>query len=116
MVEMVRIIRVEQPTIVHCVSLPLAILGGLAARVTQRRHVVLAVTGLGFAWIEHGAISALLRATARLVIRVLLWHRGTVCVFENSEDPREFGLDPVGTNVCIVGGGAAPLAAWGGRP
>src|SRR5437899_6112189 len=30
--EMVRIIGLEQPTIVHCVSLPMSVLGGLAAR------------------------------------------------------------------------------------
>jgi glycosyltransferase involved in cell wall biosynthesis len=110
-VEMVRIIRSEQPAIVHCVSLPLAILGGLAARATRRRHIVLAVTGLGFAWIERGTIAALLRATARAVIRLLLRHRGTVCVFENSEDPREFGLAPGDPRVTLVGGaGVDPLA------
>jgi glycosyltransferase involved in cell wall biosynthesis len=111
LVEMVRIIRSEQPTIVHCVSLPLAILGGLAARMTRRRHVVLAVTGLGFAWIERGAISVLLRVTARTVIRVLLRHRGTVCVFENTEDPSEFGLAPADPKVTLVGGaGVDPRA------
>jgi glycosyltransferase involved in cell wall biosynthesis len=113
---MVRIIRSEQPAIVHCVSLPLAILGGLAARVTRRRHIVLAVTGLGFAWIERGAIAALLRATARAVIRLLLRHRGTVCVFENSEDPREFGLATGDPRVTLVGGaGVDPLAYQCGR-
>jgi glycosyltransferase involved in cell wall biosynthesis len=97
---------------VHCVSLPLAILGGLAARVTRQRQVVLAVTGLGFAWIERGAISALLRATARAVIRKLLRHRGTVCVFENTEDPREFGLALTDPRVTVVGGAGVDPQAY----
>src|SRR5258708_40198663 len=44
--EMVRIIRTEEPAIVHCVSLPMIVLGGLAARAGGPRQVGLAPSGL----------------------------------------------------------------------
>ncbi|HEY2229707.1 MAG TPA: glycosyltransferase family 4 protein [Xanthobacteraceae bacterium] len=109
--EMARVIRGEQPTIVHCVSLPMAVLGGLAARATGRRHIVLSLTGLGYVWVENGVLAAIVRAIARRIIGFLLGHPGTVLVCENAEDPREFGLDPSDPKVVLVGGaGVDPQA------
>jgi glycosyltransferase involved in cell wall biosynthesis len=109
--EMVRVIRAEQPTIVHCISLPMAVLGGLAARATRRPHIVLALTGLGYVWVESGPLAAMVRAMVRRIIGYLLRHPGTVCVCENAEDPREFGLDPRNPKVVLVGGaGVDPQA------
>jgi glycosyltransferase involved in cell wall biosynthesis len=102
--EMVSIIRTEQPTIVHCVSLPMAVLGGVAARVARRQQIVLALTGLGYAWVEGGPIAAIVRTIVRRIIGHLLKDPGAVCVFENAEDPREFGLDPSDPKVVLVGG------------
>jgi glycosyltransferase involved in cell wall biosynthesis len=109
--EMAGIIRAEQPAIVHCISLPMAVLGGLAAWATHQRHLVLALTGLGYVWVESGPVAAIVRAIVRRVIAYLLRRSGTVCVFENAEDPREFGLDPSDPKVVIVGGaGVDPQA------
>jgi len=109
--EMVRIIRTEEPAIVHCVSLPMMVLGGLAARAARRRQIVLAPTGLGYVWVESGPVAALVRAVVRRIVGFLVRHPGTVCVFENAEDPREFGLDPAGPKVVLVGGaGVDPQA------
>lgn len=114
--EMERIIRREQPTIVHCVSLPLAVLGGLAARAAGRRHIVLAVTGLGFAWIERGMVPAVVRAAARRVFGLLMRHDGTVGVFENPEDAREFGLVVSDSRVVLVGGAGVDPEAFPCEP
>jgi glycosyltransferase involved in cell wall biosynthesis len=109
--EMVRIIRTEEPAIVHCVSLPMMVLGGLAARAARRRQIVLAPTGLGYVWVASGPVAALVRAVVRRIVGFLLRHPGTVCVFENAEDPREFGLDPADPKVVLVGGaGVDPQA------
>jgi glycosyltransferase involved in cell wall biosynthesis len=109
--EMVRIIRTEQPTIVHCVSLSMMVLGGLAARAVRRRQIVLAPTGLGYVWVERGPVAAIVRSVVRRIVGYLLRRPGTVCVFENAEDPREFGLDPAGPKVVLVGGaGVDPRA------
>ena len=93
--EMVQIVRTERPAIVHCISLPMAVLGGLAVRVACRRQrIVLSLTGLGYVWVESGPVAATVRAIVRRIIGYLLRRPGTMCVFENAEDPREFGLDP----------------------
>jgi glycosyltransferase involved in cell wall biosynthesis len=111
LLEMTRVIREVRPAIVHCITLPMAVIGGLAAWIAGRRHVVLSVTGLGHVWIEKGIIAAIVRALVRGMLRLLAGRSGTICVFENAEDPREFGLDPHGPKVVLVGGaGVDPLA------
>jgi glycosyltransferase involved in cell wall biosynthesis len=114
--EMVRIIHTEQPTIVHCVSLPMMVLGGLAARAARCRQIVLAPTGLGYVWVESGPVAASVRAVVRHIIGYLLRHPGTVCVFENGEDPSEFGLDPAGPKVVLVGGAGVDPQAFQFEP
>jgi glycosyltransferase involved in cell wall biosynthesis len=114
--EMVRVIRTEQPTIVHCVSLPMAVLGGLAARAVRRQHIVLSLTGLGYAWVESGPAAALVRAVVCWIIRYLLKSPGTICVFENAEDPREFGLHPSDSKVVLVGGAGVDPAVFQFEP
>jgi len=110
--EMARIVRTEEPAIVHCISLPMAVLGGLAVRAARRRQpVVLSLTGLGYVWVESGPVAATVRAVVRRIIGYLLRRPGTVCVFENVEDPREFGLEPSDPRVVLVGGaGVDPQA------
>jgi glycosyltransferase involved in cell wall biosynthesis len=110
--EMARIVRTEEPAIVHCISLPMAVLGGLAVRAARRRQpVVLSLTGLGYVWVESGPVAATVRAVVRRIIGYLLRHPATVCVFENAEDPREFGLEPTDPKVVVVGGaGVDPQA------
>src|SRR5882672_5119444 len=54
MVRMAKIVRAENADIVHCINLRMVVLGGLAARFSGARHVVLAPTGLGHLWIKNG--------------------------------------------------------------
>jgi glycosyltransferase involved in cell wall biosynthesis len=101
---MIRIVRAERPDVVHCIALRTVVLGGLAARLAGAPRLVLAPTGLGHLWIENGPIERLARPLARFLIGRVLGGPATRYLFENREDPREFGLDPDGANVTIVGG------------
>jgi glycosyltransferase involved in cell wall biosynthesis len=101
---MVRIVKAERPDVVHCIALRTVVLGGMAARLAGAPRVVLAPTGLGHLWIENGPLERMARPLVRLLIGRVLRGPATHYVFENSEDPREFGLDPAGANVTIVGG------------
>jgi glycosyltransferase involved in cell wall biosynthesis len=101
---MIRIVRAERPDVVHCIALRTVVLGGLAARLAGAPRLVLAPTGLGHLWIENGPIERLARPITRWLIGRVLRGTATRYVFENSEDPREFGLDPTGPEVTIVGG------------
>ncbi len=100
----VRAIRDERPDIVHCIALKSVVLGGLAARLLGTKSIILAPTGLGELWVGEGLRYRLVRTAIRTIVRSLLRAPHIHYVFENSEDPVEFGLDPKGPGVTIVGG------------
>jgi len=101
---MARIVKTERPDVVHCINLRTVALGGLAARLAGAPRLVLAPTGLGHLWIENGPVERMVRPLVRFLIGRVLRGPRTRYVFENSEDPREFGLDPGSAEVTIVGG------------
>jgi glycosyltransferase involved in cell wall biosynthesis len=101
---MIRIVKAERPDVVHCIALRSVVLGGLAARLAGAPRLVLAPTGLGHLWIENGPVERVARPLARFLIGRVLRGSATRYVFENSEDPHEFSLDPAAPEVTIVGG------------
>jgi glycosyltransferase involved in cell wall biosynthesis len=110
-----RIVRAERPDIVHCIALRPIVLGGLAARLAGARALVLAPTGLGKLWIERGLVVRAMRSVIRFAIGHLRGPR-TRFVFENHDDPCEFGLDPAGSEVIIVGGAGVDPAEFPAMP
>jgi glycosyltransferase involved in cell wall biosynthesis len=98
------ILRAERPDVVHCISVRLVVLGGIAARLEGVRWLVLAPIGLGSLWMENSAPFRAARWVARTVIG--RWLRGprTRYIFENADDPAEFGLDATKPPVTIVPG------------
>jgi glycosyltransferase involved in cell wall biosynthesis len=112
---MVGILRAERPDIVHCIAVRMVVLGGIAARLAGARALVLAPTGLGHLWIENGLLERTARTIARVVVR---WLRGpqTHFLFENADDPGEFGLDPNGREVTLVGGAGVNPADFPASP
>jgi glycosyltransferase involved in cell wall biosynthesis len=98
------IVRREQPDIVHCIALRMIILGGLPAKFAGARSLVLAPTGLGHLWTGNGLTERILRPIVRAVVG--RWLRGprTHYLFENSDDPGEFGLSAADPHVTIVAG------------
>jgi glycosyltransferase involved in cell wall biosynthesis len=113
---MVGIVRAERPDVVHCIALRPVVLGGLAARLGGVRRLVLAPTGLGHLWIENGPVERLARPLARLLIGRVLRGASTRYLFENTDDPREFGLDPAGPEVTIVDGAGVDPAKFPASP
>src|SRR5262245_23394539 len=110
-----RIVRAERPDVVHCIALRPIVLGGLAARLAGARALVLAPTGLGQLWTERGIVPRTMRSIVRSAMRSLRGPR-TRFVFENRDDPREFGLDPAGSEVIIVGGAGVDPAQFPAVP
>ena len=104
-----RVVRAERPDIVHCIALRPVLLGGLAARLAGTPALILAPTGLGYLWTVDTLLTRLLRMAIRHVVG--FWMRGprTRYLFENREDPLEFGIQPDRQDVVTVGGaGVAP--------
>jgi glycosyltransferase involved in cell wall biosynthesis len=113
---MVRIVRAERPDVVHCIALRPIVLGALAARLAGVRRLVVAPTGLGHLWLERGLTVRVARPLARLLIGRVLRGASTRYLFENPEDPAEFGLDPAGADVTIVGGAGVDPAQFPASP
>jgi glycosyltransferase involved in cell wall biosynthesis len=107
-----KIVCDQRADIVHCIALRPVVIGGLAARLARTGALVVAPTGLGHLWIEDGMAVRLARKFVRAVIGS--WLRGprTRYLFENRDDPREFGLDPDGAAVTIVGGAGVDPAKF----
>jgi glycosyltransferase involved in cell wall biosynthesis len=107
-----RIVRDERPDIVHCIALRMIILGGLPAKVARARNLVVAPTGLGHIWVSDRPIDRLMRAATRFVLGTLLQGARTHYLFENTDDPGEFGLSPAGPAVTIVHGAGVDPAEF----
>jgi len=105
-----RIIARERPDIVHCIALRMVVLGGIAAKLAGAKRLVLALTGLGHLWIENGPLERAARAMARQVVGKSLKGSRAHYLFENPDDPEEFGLDVGDPQVTVVGGAGVRLA------
>jgi glycosyltransferase involved in cell wall biosynthesis len=110
MAQTLGIIRAERPDIVHCIALRPVVLGGIAARMAGVDALVLAPTGLGHLWTASGIGARSARSAVRFVVGSWLRRPRTHYLFENSDDPGEFKLDPEGHNVTIVGGAGVAAA------
>src|SRR6187401_161594 len=104
----VRIVRAERPDIVHCIALRMVAIGGLAARAGGAKRLVLAPTGLGLLWSEESAFNRFARAVLRFVVGRWLRGKNTHYLFENTDDPREFGLENSPAVTIVPGAGVAP--------
>ena len=102
--QLFRIVRRERADIVHCIALRPVVIGGVAAKFAGSGVLVLAPTGLGHLWIERGTVVRLARKVVSFIVGSLLHGPRTHYLFENRDDPREFGLNPDGAEVTIVGG------------
>jgi glycosyltransferase involved in cell wall biosynthesis len=101
---MVRIIRRIRPDVVHCIGLRMVVLAGVAARIAGIKNLVLMPTGLVYFWINNGFRQRMLRYAVRFLVSQLL-NRGTAeFIFENAEDPLEFGILADAANLTIIGG------------
>jgi glycosyltransferase involved in cell wall biosynthesis len=101
---MVRIIRQIRPDVVHCIGLRMVVLAGVAARIAHIDKLVLTPTGLVYFWINNGLKERFLRSAIRFFVATFLNTPTTEFIFENAEDPLEFGIAPDATNLTIIGG------------
>jgi glycosyltransferase involved in cell wall biosynthesis len=102
--QLLKIVRTESADIVHCIALRPVVIGGLAAKLAGTGTLLLAPTGLGHLWIEPGTSVQFARKLVSFIVGTLLRGPRTHYLFENRDDPHEFGIDPDSADVTVVGG------------
>jgi glycosyltransferase involved in cell wall biosynthesis len=81
-----RVYRAFRPDIVHHVALKMALLGGLAARITGTRRVINAIAGMGYVFASDSPRARLLRPLVLLAMRLLLDGPETRTIVQNGDD------------------------------
>lgn len=85
-IELWKIYRVVQPSVVHLVTIKPVLLGGLAARMAGVPAMVAAVSGLGFIFLASGAKATVRRWLVEVLYRVAFGHRNLKVIFQNPND------------------------------
>jgi glycosyltransferase involved in cell wall biosynthesis len=105
LLQLKRMLRAEQPDIVHCIALRSILIGGLAARLAGVHARVYALTGLGFLGARGGFVAGMARGLVKQLLTGPLAGKGAQFLFENPDDPAMLGLDANDEQrVTIVGG------------
>ncbi len=86
--EIWRIIRIEQPDVVHSFTHKAVVFGSLAARLGGVKRILATVTGLGTLFIRHGMVAQLMRRALIFQYRLSISRRITV-LFQNPDDRDE---------------------------
>ena len=86
---LIRILRQQQPDILHNVAMKPCIYGSIAARITGVPAVVNAIAGMGYAFTETGLRATVTRAIIRAGLKCAFRHRNAFGIFQNSSD-RDF--------------------------
>jgi glycosyltransferase involved in cell wall biosynthesis len=105
---LVRLYRRLRPDILHHVTIKPLLYGGIAGRITGRRAVVAAMSGLGRAFRDTAGNARRPGPTLRLSLRLALPRRTTHLLFQNQDDLDVFhdlGLAVDGRTTLVRGSG-----------
>jgi glycosyltransferase involved in cell wall biosynthesis len=97
-----------EPDLVHHVSIKPVIYGGIAAKLTGRKSIISAMSGLGYVFIGKGLKPFLLRQLTRPALKLAMAGENTRMVFQNPDDRQLFidsGLVNPSTGILIRGSG-----------
>lgn len=93
--QLIRSLRRYRPDIVHCASAKGVLYGALAARLTGVPAVVIAISGMGYAFTpsgDRGIARRLIAFVYRALARVAYGHRNKMVIVQNNDD-RAFVID-----------------------
>lgn len=103
-----RLLRRLGPDLVHLVGMKALLVGGLAARLSRVRGVVMAITGLGHAFVGRGVWARLRSTLIGTALRVIVGQSRCAAIFQNVEDRDAFlerGIVPADAAHLIRGSG-----------
>ena len=102
--QLAAILKALRADIVHCIALRGILVGGTAAAMAGIPARVYALTGLGLVGARTDRVGRAARLGLRALIRGPLASTRTRFLFENPDDARALGLDPLDNTVTVVGG------------
>jgi glycosyltransferase involved in cell wall biosynthesis len=115
--QLARLLRTERPDVVHCASPKGVLYGGIVARCTGVPALVLAVSGMGYAFTESGTDKLARRAVSaiyRLLARIAFGHPNKRVIVQNDTD-RQFliasGL-AAASQITLIPGSGVDLARF----
>lgn len=79
-----------QPDLIHHVSIKPVIYGGIAAKLTRRKAIVNAMSGLGYVFIGKGIKPNILRLLTRPAFKFAMAGKGVRIIFQNPDDRQLF--------------------------
>ena len=85
-IQLWKILQTVRPDVVHLVSIKPVLLGGLVARLVNVPAMVVAVSGLGFVFMDHGAKAAVRRWVVGALYRIVFGHRNVKVICQNLDD------------------------------
>jgi glycosyltransferase involved in cell wall biosynthesis len=114
--QLAAILKALQADIVHCIALRGILVGGTAAAMAGIPARVYALTGLGLVGARRDRVGRATRLALRALIRGPLASGRTRFLFENPDDARALGLDPLEQSVTVVGGAGVDPVAFAPTP
>ncbi|MBE7249064.1 MAG: glycosyltransferase family 1 protein, partial [Actinomycetospora chiangmaiensis] len=106
------ILKALRADIVHCIALRGILIGGTAAAMAGIPARVYALTGLGLMGARSDRLGYAARLALRTLIRGPLASSRTRFLFENPDDARALGLDPLDQAVTVIGGAGVDPTAY----
>ena len=109
-IEIVKIFRKVNPTLVHLVTIKPVILGGIAARFTKIHGVIAAVSGLGSAFLDNGIFGKIKRFFIKRLYRISLGNLNIQVICQNQndiEDVQKISKLPLSNFSLIEGSGVS---------
>ena len=91
LIQLIKKVNIIQPNIIHCISPKGIIYGGLAARFTKTKNLVLAVSGMGFAFTQGNSFCqfrGILSKVYILIFAFILKHPNVRIIVQNEDDRR----------------------------
>ena len=84
--EFLQLFKKILPDIVHLVTIKPVLLGGLAARLAKIPAMVVAVSGLGYIFLQKGHLATLNRSLVKRLYRLVFKHPNIRVIFQNQDD------------------------------
>jgi glycosyltransferase involved in cell wall biosynthesis len=107
-----------RPQVVHLVTIKPVIYGGLAARCLRVPSVVMAISGMGFVFIQRGGLSRILQSLVKTLYRLAVNGDRVRVIFQNPDDRDAFktftGLSAM--QIVLIPGSGVSLSEYRPTP